>query len=293
MNTENRQKHYSLKPYFYSKGYFLSAAITLFIFFLGFKWTLLGAFWIPVIINPFIYAFVIIAWIYYNYVWLRTALYLPSTMLGVRRVYARFGVRLSWLKCFYITLCKANKIRKEDITLKRQDEYVKVLASTFTKPAVMVNFKRGEAHQLSTAIFIHIRHKVMELHRALIPYMVPTFIVILLLTPLFVFLPAYNYSFLAEKLNHTPPLMSFTMYILILPVKIVWVFKMLSLLAMNVVSPLLVMPATDLFAAYAKETNLKVQLKKRHTLSFDALMACVMIFTSLAFYISILANILL
>jgi len=287
------KKPYSVRPYVFDKGYLLSVAVTLFIFFLGFKWTLLGIFWIPVVINPFIYVFLLIAWIYYNYIWLRMALYLPSTMLGIKRTYNALGVKLSLPKCFYLTLCKANKIRKEDITLKRQDEYVKVLASTFTKPAVMVNFKRGEAHQLSTAIFIHIRHKVMELHRALIPYMVPTFIVILLLTPLFVFLPAYNYSFLAEKLNHTPPLMSFTMYILILPVKIVWVFKMLSLLAMNVVSPLLVMPATDLFAAYAKETNLKVQLKKRHTLSFDALMACVMIFTSLAFYISILANILL
>lgn len=287
------KKPYSVRPYVFDKGYLLSVAVTLFIFFLGFKWTLLGIFWIPVVINPFIYVFLLIAWIYYNYIWLRMALYLPSTMLGIKRTYNALGVKLSLPKCFYLTLCKANKIRKEDITLKRQDEYIKVLAASFTKPAVMVNFKRGEAHELSKAVFIHTRHKVVNIHKALIPYFMPIFIVVLILTPMFVFMPAYNYTFLAAKLSHTPPLMSFGMYLLILPVKIVWVFKVLSALFINIVSPLAVMPAAKVFADYAKETNLKIKFKKRHSVSFDAVMAALMIIISLAFYISILSNILL
>lgn len=291
MTTE--KKPYLLMPWFIAKDYLISVAFTIFIFFLGFKWTLLGLFWIPVILNPFIYAFVVIAWIYYNYMWLRTALYLPSTMMGVKRTYAAFGIKLGWFKCFYLTLCKANKIRKEDITIKRQNEYIKVLAATFSKPAVMLDFKRGEAHQLSTAIFIHTRRKVVEIHKALLPYMVPVFIALLILTPLFVFAPAYNYAFLAEKLRHTPPMMSFWMYLLILPVKFLWIFKILSILAANIFAPLVFMPAIDIFADYAKETNLKLKLKTEHSISFDAAMAAVMIVISFVFYISIFSNILL
>lgn len=287
------KKHYLLMPWFSAKDYLISVACTLFIFLLGFKWTLLGLFWIPVILNPFIYLFVVIAWIYYNFIWLRTALYLPSTMMGIKRSYAAFGVKISWLRCFYLTLCKANKIRKEDITIKRQNEYIKVLAATFSKPAVMLDFKRGEAHQLSTAVFIHTRRKVVDIHKALLPYMVPTFIALLILTPLLVFAPSYNYSFLAEKLSHTPPMMSFWMYLIILPVKFLWVFAILSILAANIISPLAFMPAINIFAAYFKEKDLKLKLKKEHSISFDATMALVMIVISLVFYISILSNILL
>ncbi len=291
MTTE--KKRYLLMPWFTAKDYLISVAVTLFIFLLGFKWTLLGLFWIPVILNPFIYVFVVIAWIYYNFIWLRTALYLPSTMIGIKRSYAAFGIKLSWLKCFYLTLCKANKIRKEDITIKRQNEYIKVLAATFSKPAIMLDFKRGEAHQLSTAIFIHTRRKVVEIHKAILPYMIPTFIALLILTPLFVFAPSYNYAFLAQKLSHTPPMMSFWMYLILLPVKFLWIFTILSILSANIIAPLVVMPAINIFAAYAKEKDLKLKLKKEHSISFDAAMSVLMIVISLLFYISILSNILL
>jgi len=286
----NEKKPYAAKKYLTSSEYITDCLFTLFIFFLGFKWTLLGIFWIPSQINPFMFLFFVIAWIYYNYIWLRTALYLPGTIMFVRHVYAQLGIKMPWHRCFYIALCKANKIRKEDITIKRQNSFIDVLAGTFTKPAVIVNFKRGEAHQISKAIFIHSHHKVFDLYKFLAPYFTPTFIVLLILTP---FMPAYNYPFLAERLSSTPDLMSFSMYIAILPFKFLWVFKMLSLLAANLISPLVVLPADDIFASYVKETNLKINFAKVNTLSFDAVMAFVMTLISLVFYIFILGNILL
>ena len=83
------------------------------------------------------------------------------------------------------------------------------------------------------------------------------------------------------------------MYLLILPVKFLWIFKILSILAANIFAPLVFMPAIDIFADYAKETNLKLKLKTEHSISFDAAMAAVMIVISFVFYISIFSNILL
>ncbi len=67
----------------------------------------------------------------------------------------------------------------------------------------------------------------------------------------------------------------------------------LSSLAANIISPLLTLPLSKLFAQYVKDNNVALNLGKKHRLPFEGLASLFMILTALAFYISIFLNILL
>lgn len=286
-------EHHKISADFLSPGYIIAEIFTFAIFFLGFKWTLFGIYWVPFILNPFVYACVVLFWLYYNFAWIRTALYLPTTILYVSREYTLLDVKLTWWNCFYIALCKINKVRKEDRQMRRECDFIDVLAGAFRKPAILANFKRGEAKDASTAVFIHTKRKVISFYKAITPFMAPTFIVILILTPLIVFLSSYNYRFFMEHFVSTPMMMTFGMYMIILPFKLIWVFMVLSVLAANVLSPLVTLPCINVFTDYVKEQKTPLNLYKKHTLSLEGFMCLFMLGASLAFYISIFVNILL
>ncbi len=276
---------------FFTPSYILAQAFSFFIYLLGLKWTLFGLQVIPFVFNWFIYFCVVLFWLYYNYMWLRIALGIPTTMLCVSKTYEALGVKISFWKLFYLTLCKVNKLRKEDIRIRREREFIKMLAGSFRKPALVVNFKRGEAKDLSTAIFIHTKRKVISMYKGIMPYFAPTFVIILILTPILVFLASYNYRFLMESLGQ-PELKSFRLYLLILPFKLAWVFGVLSILASNILSPLVTLPCVKLFAQYVKDNNLQLNLGKKHRFPMEGFIALLMTAAALIFYISVLKNIL-
>lgn len=283
---------YKAGDVFFTPSYLLAQAFAFFIYLLGLKWTLFGLQFIPFVFNWFLYFCIVLFWLYYNYMWLRIALSFPTTMLCVSKTYEALGIKMSFWKLFYLSLCKVNKLRKEDIRIKRECEFIKMLAASFRKPAIVVNFKRGESKELSTAIFIHTKRKVIAMYKAVMPYFAPTFIVIVILTPILVFLASYNYRFLTEALGQ-PLLKGFRFYLLILPFKLAWVFGVLSILATNILSPLITVPCIKLFAQYVKENNLQLNLSKKHRFPVEGLISMVMLLASLIFYISVLKNILL
>ncbi|WP_428066973.1 hypothetical protein [Candidatus Proelusimicrobium volucris] len=278
---------------FFSPSYVLVQICTLTIFFLGFKWTLFGLYWIPPLLNPVLYTCVALFWLYYNYLWIRTALYLPSTYLAVINVYADLGVKKSALQCFYIALCKLNRARKAELKMRRENKFIRMAALSFVKIGILANMRRTEAKELSKAIFIHTKKSVIDGFRFVLPYFAPTFAVILILTPLIVLLSSHNYRYLIEHFIDKPVMISFWVHIILLPFKLIWVFMTLSTLAANIISPLLTLPFSKVFAKYVKENHIELDLKRKHHLPVEGLVALFMILTALVFYVSILLNILL
>lgn len=278
---------------FFSAKYIFAQIITLIIFLLGFKWTLFGLYWIPPLLNPVLYVCVVLFWLYYNFLWIRTALYLPSTYLAVRSLYNDLGVELSVFKCFYIALCKLNRARKAEVKMRRETKFIRMAALSFVKAGILANMRRPEAKELSKAVFIHTKKQVIDIFKFVLPYFAPTFAILLILTPLTVFLSSHNYRYLIEHFTGAPVMISFWIYIIILPFKLIWVFMTLSALASNIISPLLVLPLNKLFATYVKENDAPLNLDKKHSLPFEGFAALFMILTALMFYISILLNILL
>ena len=153
--------------------------------------------------------------------------------------------------------------------------------------------RRSEAKELSKAIFIHSKKSVIDGFKLVLPYFAPTFAVILILTPMIVLLSAHNYRYLIEHFIDKPVMISFWVHIILLPFKLIWVFMTLSSLAANIISPLLTLPFSKLFSQYVKENNIPLELKRKHRLPVEGLVAIFMILTASVFYISILLNILL
>jgi hypothetical protein len=276
-----------LRGEFFSLPYLISTAFTLGIFLLGFKWTLLSLYWLPYVFNPFIYACVLLFWFYYNFMWLRTAMYLPSSLVLILRTYKAAGYDISLWRAFYLALCKVQKLRKEDMKLKRVDGgVVRMLSRAFMKHGIILNFRRDDAELISTSLFIHSKRKVFALLRELVPFFVPTFIVILILTPLTLFLSSFNYGYLMEKFTGVPVFMSFNIYMFMLPFRLAWIFLILNLLAVNVISPLITMPAADLYGAYLSRNGIKINADKRQTADFEGIMALLMLCASMVFYVS-------
>ena len=288
-----KKQNYAGADVFFSAKYIFAQIINLIIFFLGFKWTLVGLYWIPPLLNPVLYICVVLFWLYYNFLWIRTALYLPSTYLAVRSLYNDLGVKLGVFKCFYIALCKLNRARKAEVKMRRETKFIRMAALSFIKAGILVNMSRFDAKELSKAIFIHSKKQVIDIFKFVLPYFAPTFAILLILTPLTVFLSSHNYRYLIEHLTGAPVLISFWVYIIILPFKFIWVFMTLSSLAANIISPLLTLPLSKMFAQYVKDNNITLNLGKKHRLPFEGLASLFMILTALAFYISIFLNILL
>ena len=177
--------------------------------------------------------------------------------------------------------------------MRRENKFIRMAALSFVKIGILANMKRGEAKELSKAIFIHTKKSVIEGFRFVLPYFAPTFAVLLILTPLIVFLSAHNYRYLIEHFIDKPIMISFWVHIILLPFKLIWVFMTLSTLAANIISPMLTLPFSKVFAKYVKENHIELDLKRKHHLPVEGLVALFMILTALVFYVSILLNILL
>lgn len=289
----NIKKTYTGKEVLFSKEYITAQIFTLLIFFLGIKWTLFGLYWIPADINPVLYVCVIIFWLHYNFLWLRAALYLPSTVLAVNYVYGDLGVNLGFFKRFYIALCKLNRARKCELKMRRESKFIRMTALGFTKIATLVNKNKQDSREISKAVFIHTKRKVITVFRAVLPYFSPAFAAILLLTPVIVFLSDYNYTYLIEHFTGKPPFVAFWVHLIILPFKLIWVFAALCALAANIMSPVITRPLSKIFAAYVKENKMELDLNKKHSLPLEGFVTLFMVLTALIFYISIFFNILL
>ena len=276
----------SLGAEFFSARYLIAALCTLTIFLLGFKWTLLGMYMLPYVFNPFVYGCLIVFWLYYNFAWLRTALYMPAAMLLAARTYGALGVKISFWRAFKLALCKTDKIRKEDLQVLGAGGLVRVLARSFMKHGIILNFPRNEAERMSTAAFIRNKRKVFFCFRRAVPYIAPAFIAVLILTPTTFFLSSFNYRYLIEKFTGAPMLMSFGIYLAFLPFGFIWIFLTLRLLAINLLSPLINLPEADLYAGYLTENKININFDKPQRLTFESIMAILMLCASAAFYIS-------
>lgn len=243
--------------------------------------------------NPLLYVCVALFWLYYNFLWIRTALYLPSTFYSTKYIYADLGIKLGFFKCLFIALCKLNRARKAEVKVKRESKLIRMTALSFTKIGILANMKRADAFELSKAVFIHTKRKVIAIYKVVLPFFSPTFAAILILTPLIVFLSAHNYKYLIERFVDQAVMVSFWAYLILLPFKLIWVFMTLSTLAANIISPLLTLPLSKIFAEYIKEQDIKLDLARKHRLPFEGLMTLFMILASFIFYISIFLNILL
>ncbi|MDR0953409.1 MAG: hypothetical protein LBM71_04405 [Elusimicrobiota bacterium] len=278
---------YKISKEFFSPSYLTAQAITIIIFMLGFKWTLFGLYWIPFILNPFIYGALVLCWLYYNFLWIRTALYIPSSAILVRRTYLSIGVKISWAKAFYIAISKITRIRKEYSKVKKINRFIKMLALVFVKSGIILNFPRWRAQEISKALFIHKKRKVMAFFKATTPYITPVFLAMLILTPLIAFLSDYNYRYMIENFVNEPMLKVFSVYIIVLPFRLVWIFLMLNTLATNIIGPLISLPCADLYGPFLKENNEPIDLKRRQTPTIEGLIALLMIIVATAFYSSV------
>lgn len=214
-------------------------------------------------------------------------------MLAVNYVYGDLGANLSIFRRFYIALCKLNRARKAEVRMRRETKFIRMSALSFTKIATLVNKNKQDSKDISKAVFIHSKKKVISVFRAVLPYFSPVFASILLLTPLIVFLSDYNYTYLIEHLTHRPPFTAFWIHLIILPFKLIWVFAVLCALAANIISPILTRPLSKIFALYVKENKVNLNLTKKHRLPLEGFLTLFMILTALIFYISIFLNILL
>ncbi|MDR1124104.1 MAG: hypothetical protein LBL61_05905 [Elusimicrobiota bacterium] len=271
---------------FSSPCYLAALLCTLTIFLLGFKWTLLGMYMLPYVFNPFVYICLIVFWLYYNFVWLRTALYLPASIALALRSYNALGVKISFWRALKLALCKADKIRKEDLHLLRAGGLVRVLARSFMKHGILLNFPRNEAERLSTAVFIHNKRKVFLCLRRIVPYLAPAFIAVLILTPTTFFLSSFNYRYLIEKFTAAPLLTGFWIYLAFLPFGFIWIFLTLRLLIVNMLGPLVNLPEADLYAQYLLENKINIAFDKPQRPAFESIMAVLMLCASAAFYVS-------
>ena len=287
------QKPYTAKEVLFSKGYLTAQFFTLVIFFLGIKWTLLGLYWIPADINPVLYVCVIVFWLHYNFLWIRNAIYLPATMLAVNYVYGDLKTNYGFLKRFYIALCKLNRARKAEVRMRRETKFIRMAAFSFTKIATLANKNKQDSQEISKAVFIHSKKKVISVFRTVLPYFSPLFAAILLLTPLIVFLSDYNYTYLIEHITGRPPFTAFWIHLIILPFKLIWVFAVLCALISNIISPIITSPLSKIFALYVKQNNTDLNLTKKHHLPLEGFLTLFMILTAFIFYISIFLNILL
>jgi hypothetical protein len=271
---------------FFSPRYLMVLLCTMTVFLLGFKWTLLGIYMLPYAFNPFIYICLIVFWLYYNFVWLRTALYLPAIIALTTRIYGAMGVKINFWRAFKLALCKADKIRKEDLHMLRDGGLVRVLARSFMKHGILLNFPRNEAERISTAAFIHNKRKVFTCFRRVVPYIAPAFIAVLILTPLTFFLSSFNYRYLVEKFTIAPVLTSFWIYLAFLPFGFIWIFLTLRLLILNLLAPLVNLPEADLYARYMLENKMNIAFNKPQRPAFESIMAVLMLCASAAFYVS-------
>ncbi|MDR1684230.1 MAG: hypothetical protein LBR90_02045 [Elusimicrobiota bacterium] len=274
---------------FLSPAYLLAQAFTLAIFFIGLKWTMLGIYWLPYIFNPFIYLCILLSWFYYNFLWLRTALYLPTAMLFVSRAYDAVGVKLPLWRVFYVALCKLQRLRREDVKIKRSGALVRFLARGFMKHGIILNFPRPRAEEISIALFIHRKRKVIEMFKVLAPYLLPAFIAVLILTPGVLFLSSFNYRYVIESQPALSAFASFWLYLVTLPFSLTWIFLMLNLLAVNILSPLFFLPSAKMYGDFLKENKEPVNFNKPQRPSAEAVLALLMTAASASFYFSMLA----